>query len=80
MDLSLEALAPYLAGLIGVPVVSWAKNQFGWEGKPVVILAAVISVVLAVVAMAASGELSGVDLLEDGAKAFAAATLIYKLI
>lgn len=80
MDLSFEALAPYLAGLVGIPVINFVKNQFGWEGRPVVILAAVVSVALAVGAMAISGELSGFDLLADGAKAFAAASLIYKLL
>ena len=80
MDLSLEALLPYLAGLIGVPVVNWLKEKLGASGKGAVLLAYAVSLILAVVALALAGELSGVDLLEDGAKAFAAATILYKLL
>lgn len=76
--MDLDAALPYLAGAIAIPIVNWAKNQLGWTGKPVVLLSVALSGVLAFVAMTAAG--GSFDLATDLPQAFAAATVIYKLL
>lgn len=73
-----ETLLPYLAGVIAVPIVQFAKANLNLSGKPVVVLSIVVSAALGVGAVAFASD--GFDLLRDGTAAFAAATAIYKLI
>jgi hypothetical protein len=81
MNITLETLIPWLAGAIGVPVVNWLKTRLGWSGRAAVVLAAAVSVVLAGVALLATGEaISPAALLDNFGAVMAAATLIYKLI
>ncbi len=76
--MTLEIALPYLAGALAVPAIQWLKKTFSISGKPVVVLSMVVSGVLAFGAIAFFGE--GFDWLADGANAFAAATVIYKLL
>lgn len=76
--MSLEEALPYLAGGLAIPVLHWVKGALNISGKVVVVLAVIISGALAFGAIWFFGE--GFDLMADGAKAFAAATVIYKLL
>lgn len=74
----LEDLLPYLAGIVGVPIINFAKDKVDLPPRGIVVLSVVISAALGIGAVAFFGD--GFDVLADGAKAFAAATFIYKLL
>lgn len=78
--MTLEQLLPWLAGVLGVPLVNAIKNWLGLEGKAAVALTALVSLLIAAGALAISGGLSGENVLEFGAKVLATATLVYKLL
>ena len=73
-----ESALPYLAGAVAIPIINFVKGRLNIPAKGVVILSAVLAGALGVAAVAFFGE--GFDVLSDGARAFAAATVIYKLL
>jgi len=73
-----DTVLPYLAGIVGIPIINLAKGRLNLPTKGVVVLSVVVSAALAVGAVAFFSD--GFDVLADGAKAFAAATIIYKLL
>ena len=81
----LDVLVSMLAGVVGVPLANAIKNQFGLEGKPAVWMTFGVAIVLAVVALFLSGQMSFIDFTPERAVSmlgvvFSTATLIYKLI
>ena len=77
--MNLDELLPYLAGVAAIPVINFAKNRLNLSGRPVFILSVVVSDALGIGAVAFFGE-NGFDLARDFTAAFAAATVIYKLL
>ncbi len=77
--MNLDAALPYLAGAVAIPIINFAKNQLNLSGKVVVFLSVGLSAAIGIGAVAFFGE-NGFDLLRDGSAAFAAATIIYKLL
>lgn len=55
----MEQLLAVIAGFIGVPLINALKELLGWEDKPVVLIAAFVSGVLAVGALFVDGQLTG---------------------
>jgi hypothetical protein len=78
--MTLEILLPYLAGLLGVPVVNFIKVRFGLAGSASVYLSLGVSVALALGALALTGGFTGADLPANIAIAFAVAQAAYKLL
>lgn len=78
--MTIEIALPYLAGLLGVPIVNFLKSQFNIYGQAAVWLTFVVSLGLAVGAILLTGGFNGEDLIADLAKVFAVATAAYKLL
>ena len=76
--MDLEAFLPYIAGAVAIPVINFAKEKLNLAGRWVIALSVVLSAALAYVAVVLFGD--GFNLEEDLTKAFAAATIIYKLL
>ena len=77
--MNLTDALPFLAGAVAIPIVNYAKSNLNLSGKPALILSVGVSAALGIGAVAFFGE-NGFDLLRDGTAAFAAATVIYKLL
>lgn len=78
--MKLEVFIPWIAGVVGVPVVNWLKQRFNLQGRGAVILTVAVSVLLAVAALLFTGGFSGENVLANAAIVFSTATLIYKLL
>jgi hypothetical protein len=81
----MEQAIYWLAGAVGVPLITWLKGQFDLSGKAAVWLALAVSALLAVAALFLSQELTLADftpqnLLAALGQVLAAATLAYKLL
>jgi hypothetical protein len=74
-----------LVGFLVVPLINLLKNAFGWSGKKVVILALIVSMVVAGIALFAAGWFGQVDfatpsgIVSAVTMIFSVATLVYKL-
>jgi hypothetical protein len=72
-----------IAGIVGVPIVQFLKNQFGWEDRKALFLAAIVSIVLGAIEIILSGQIDFGNLVfEDLPVAFTiiftAATIYYQ--
>lgn len=81
----MEQLLYWFVGGMGVPLIQYLKNEFGWRGKQAVWLASAVSVALAFAALFVSHELALSDftmanLVAVFGQVIAAATLAYKLL
>ncbi len=78
--MTIEVFLPYIAGLVGVPVVNFLKTRFNLAGDAAVWLTGAVSLVLAVASILLTGGFAGEDLVADLTKVFAVATVAYKLL
>ena len=78
--MTIEILLPYLAGLLGVPVVNFIKSRFNLSGQSAVYLTVAVSALLAVASILLTGGFKGEDFVADLTKVFAVATAAYKLL
>ena len=81
----MEQFISVIAGFLAVPLINYVKAKFGLSGKPAALLAAAMSVIIALIALFAYGQINLASFtLENFASVFglvfAAATLAYKLI
>ena len=81
----MEALISVLVGVIGVPLVGWLKDKLNWKGRKVLLVAGLVSGVLAAVALFVSGEFTGAsftleELPTTLALVFATSQVVYRLI
>jgi len=73
-----------LAGLLGVPIVDLFKKWFNVDGKMALMIATLVSLVLAFVSVFLEGQFTGApldldSLVEASGYVFGVATLFYKL-
>ena len=78
--MSLEALVPWIAGFVALPVINLVKSRLNMSGKAAVYLALAMSVAGAAAALFVSGGFTGEDLLANLTIVFATATALYKLL
>lgn len=77
-------LITVITGIVGVPIIQWLKNQFGWTDRPALILTMIVAFVLGAIEIVLSGQVDFGNLVfEDLPVAFTiiftAATVYYKL-
>jgi len=53
-----ETLALFLSGLVASPLIQFVKERLGWEGAKAEWLSYIVCVVLALISLLASGELT----------------------
>jgi len=78
-----DLLFAFLGGVAGVTLVNAIKNWLGWEGNRALLITYAVSFALALVYMAAKGQLQVPNLENIAAilaEVFAVATAFYKLI
>lgn len=78
--MTLEIVLPYLAGLVGVPIVNFLKTKLNLYGASAVVLTFVVSLALAIASILLTGGFAGEDIVADLTKVFAVATAAYKLL
>ena len=81
----MEQAIYWLVGSVGMPLIQWLKGLLGWESWKAMLLTVVVAVLLAILALFTSQELSLADLNWGNLAAvfgqvFTAATLAYKLL
>ncbi len=79
--MELEVFFPWIAGAIGVPVITYLKGQFGLSGKGAISLTIIASFLLAGVSLFATGDLDlSADFFAVSAQVLGVATAVYKLL
>ncbi len=79
--MELELFYPWIAGVVGVPLVNWLKAKFGAEDKAAVYLTVIASFGLAALSLFAAGELDfNADFFAVSAQVLGVASAVYKLI
>ena len=75
----------FIAGLLGMPLITWIKSKFGWADNKALLLATIISVVLGVAVSVLSQSITmgtvTLDWLVNSATiVFTTATIFYKVL
>ena len=73
-----------VTGILGVPIVSWLKEKFGWSGNAALGIAVAVSFALGLVIAIVNGQVTGelIDPKQVGdafGVVFATATIVFKL-
>jgi ABC-type Mn2+/Zn2+ transport system permease subunit len=74
-----------ITGILGVPVVTWLKNQFGWTGNAALAIAVAVSFALGLAIAIINGQVTGelIDPKQVGdafGVVFTTATVLFKLL
>ncbi len=83
--MEVNQILSWLVMVAGYPVVHYLKNLWGWKDKAALFIASAVSVVIALVAMFVSGEVtlenfSLANLPGVAAQVFAVATIAFNLL
>ena len=78
--MNLQDVISLLAGAVGVPLINVLKNKMNLSGNAALALTLVVSVLLAVASIAATGSFTPDGLLAIGAQVFATSQLVYNLL
>ncbi|MDD5170529.1 MAG: hypothetical protein PHN75_17060 [Syntrophales bacterium] len=74
-----------ITGILGVPVVTWLKNAFGWSGNAALGLAVAVSFAIGLVIAIVNGQVTGAlvdpkQVADAFGVVFATATVLFKLL
>ena len=78
--MDINVFLPWIAGVVGFPIINFVKSKLGAESKYAVIVAIAVSVVLAAVVLFITGGFTGENFLANVAIVFSTATAVYKLL